>query len=362
MLNQTIYAVIPSFEPPYAFVDYVQRLLDGGITKVFIINDGSSEKYDGVYNQISNIEGATLLTYDKNHGKGYALKYAFNYIKKHFSSPYVIVTADCDGQHKVEDVLKVSKTALKNENGLILGVRDFNAENVPKRSKIGNVSTRRLFKLLYGMKITDTQTGLRAFSHKLISKMIKVSGNRFEYEMNVLISLYNQDVPFIETKIKTIYEKKSEDVDKRSHFKTVSDSIKVWGVLLKNINNYVLVVVISLVIELLVFTIGEYFLFSSLTPQICTLFSTLTARVLSSIFNYLLNFKYVFNGKGKTTIIKYYVLWFTLLTLSYFFTNLFGNVLGLPILPFKILTDFVLSIFSYKIQATWVFRHNTKKG
>ncbi len=360
MLNNTIYAVIPSYEPPHAFIDYVTTLLQNGITRVVVINDGSGEKYDEVYNQINNIKSVTLLTYEKNRGKGYALKFGYQYIKNNFSPPYVVVTADCDGQHKPSDVINVAKNAVRNENCLTLGVRDFNNENVPKRSKIGNVSTCRLFKLLYGMKITDTQTGLRAFSNKLIDKMLKISGSRFEYEMNVLIALFKQDVPFLEIQIQTIYEKKSDDVDKRSHFKTISDSIKVWGVLLKNVNTYVVAVILCLIVELSIFTFGEYLIFNSLNPQICTLFSTITARILSSILNYFLNFKYVFNGKGKTTIIRYYVLWFILLTLSFLFTNLFGNVFNLPILPFKIITDLILSIFSYRAQTTWVFPHNTK--
>ncbi len=360
MENQTIYAVIPSYEPPFSFIDYVNQLLLSGITRVFIVNDGSDKKYDAVFNQLNKIQGVTLLTYEKNCGKGYALKFAFSYIKNNFSTPYVIVTADCDGQHLPKDVVKVAKTTLKNQNCLTLGVRNFDNENVPKRSKFGNVSTRRLFKLLYGMKVTDTQTGLRAFSSNLIDKMIEINGNRFEYEMNVLIVLYKIDVPFLEIEIETVYNKKSEDVEKRSHFKTFSDSIKVWGVLLKNVNNYVLAVILCLIVELSVFSLGEYYVFVSFTPQICTLLSTITARILSSLLNYTLNFKYVFNGKGKTTVLRYYVLWFILLSLSYLFTNLFGNVLGLPILPFKIITDFILSIFSYRAQTTWVFPHNVK--
>lgn len=357
MKNTPIYAVIPTFEPPASFVDYVKLLLANNVTEVFVINDGSSEKYNNVYNQITKINGVTLLTYDKNRGKGYALKFAYNHIKDNYLPPYIIVTADCDGQHLIKDVLNVSKTALQRQNCLVLGARNFNCENVPKRSKIGNVSTRRLFKLLYGMNVTDTQTGLRAFSNRLIDKMINISGTRFEYEMNVLIALYKQEVPFIEIEIETVYNKKSEDVEKRSHFKTVSDSIKVWSVLLKNVNNYVLAVIICLTIELLVFTVCQFYLYSNLVPYLCTLLSTITARVLSSIVNYTLNYKYVFNGTKKTAIIRYYLLWFTVLNLSFIFTNLFGNVLGLPILIFKIITDFALSIFSYRIQTVWVFNH-----
>lgn len=351
-----VIVVIPSYEPPLSFITYVQDLVKRKL-EVIVINDGSSEKYDSVYNQIKDINGVTLLSYNDNRGKGYALKFAFNYICENYLDNYAVVTADCDGQHAVNDVLALSQTAKTYKNSLVLGVRDFSSEKVPRRSRFGNVSTRRLFSLLYGLKLKDTQTGLRAFTSELIGDMLTINGNRFEYEMNALIVLHKKNISFIEVPIETIYEEKPKEVEKRSHFKTFSDSLKVWSVLLKNVNTYLIAVIISLIVEICLFSVSEYLIFKNLSPYLKTLYSSVIARVISSIVNYHLNYKFVFNGKGKSTVVRYYALWVGLLTSSYLLTNLFGNVLGLPIVLFKLIVDGVLAIISYRIQTIWVFPH-----
>ena len=97
------------------------------------------------------------------------------------------MTADCDVQHDVNDIERVASTAVEHKGTLVLGARNFDLPNVPKRSRAGNTNTRRIFRLLYGLKLTDTQTGLRGFSVKLAKSFLSVRGDRFEYEMNMLI-------------------------------------------------------------------------------------------------------------------------------------------------------------------------------
>ena len=232
MLYKNI-VIIPCYEPPHLVIDYAKELLSQGVYKVVIVNDGSNDKYLNVFKTLSTIGGVLVLSYDKNRGKGYALKHAFSYCAQNFDDNCVYATADCDGQHGVDDVLNCLKQASENQNSFILGVRNFKDKNVPIRSKFGNNSTIFTFKLLYSIKISDTQTGLRAFSHKLLNLLLDIDGERFEYEMNQIICLHKKGIKFLEVPIKTIYEKKSDDVDKRSHFKTISDSVKVYKVLFK---------------------------------------------------------------------------------------------------------------------------------
>ena len=364
--NQTkkTIVVIPAYEPPSSFIDYVSTLLENGINEIIVVNDGSNNNYQHVFDAIKQFDNVTVLEYPDNKGKGYALKHAFKHVFDNYDENLVIVTADCDGQHCVNDVLSLSATASEHPNALVLGSRDFSKHNVPPRSRFGNLNTRRLFKLLYGIKIADTQTGLRAFDSSILINMLKISGDRFEYEMNMLIVLFKQNIHFIEVPIETIYNKKADDVEKRSHFKTFSDSIKVYNVLFKNVQTYLLAVIISGLIELSVFALCQYYLFAKLfiKPYLVTLLATVTARIISSIVNFFMNYKLVFAGKSKSSAIRYYTLWLGLLTCSYLLTNLFGNVLKLPILVFKLITDLALSIASYRIQTVWVFPHkNTYK-
>ena len=356
MAQNKLVVVIPAYEPPFKFIDYVNKLIEGGANSVVVINDGSNEKYNNVFDEIKAINRATVLEYPDNHGKGYALKYAFSYLKENFDDNTVIVTADCDGQHAVKDVLNLSNTASANPDSLILGARDFNSPNVPKRSKFGNVNTRRAFNLLYGLKVTDTQTGLRAFSYKMLDKLLNISGNRFEYEMNMLIVLYKQNVNFIEVPIETIYEKKPDDVEKRSHFKTFSDSIKVWAVLLKNINFYIIGIILSAIVEFGVYSLCVYLLFTGFSNTQTLLFSAISARILSSVVNYFINCKFVFHGKGKSTIVRYYTLWAFQLTATTLITT-YLNFFGIPPVVFKLITDLLLALISYRVQTVWVFPH-----
>lgn len=226
-------AIIPCYEPPKIVLNYCKTLLRNGIEKIIIVNDGSSPIYNEVFDSLK--EFCTVFEYSKNKGKGHALKQAFLYCKQHFDNNYCFVTCDCDGQHGYNDVINCVKASQQNKNALILGVRDFSNNCVPKRSKFGNKSTKKLFEFLYKTKISDTQTGLRAFSYNQLDFLLNISGNRFEYEMNMLIYYAKYHKEIIEIKIQTIYNKKQDDVKKRSHFKTFSDSIKVWGVLFKNL-------------------------------------------------------------------------------------------------------------------------------
>ncbi len=239
--------IIPAYEPPIYLISYVKELLVSGIDEIIVINDGSPKKYNKVFKELSLLDNIILLNNKINRGKGYSLKSAFSYCIRNYSFDTVFATADCDGQHVAKDVINSINKAKKNFDALILGTRDFSLKHVPKRSKFGNLSTRFMFKILYGLNISDTQTGLRAFSYKLLKPLCDVDGDRFEYEMNCLIAFNKNRVPMIEVPIETVYEEKSEDVEKRSHFKTITDSFKVWRVLFKHAKLKLLITLLVIV-------------------------------------------------------------------------------------------------------------------
>lgn len=360
-MENNVIVIIPAYEPPMAVVSYINELTRDGKSRVLVINDGSGEEFEKVFEKIRETDGATVISYPENRGKGYALKTAYKYCKENFDENYVFVTADCDGQHHVDDVFSCAEAAAENQNDFILGVRDFDLPQVPSRSRTGNVLTRNMFHFLYGEKITDTQTGLRACSYKLLDDLILIKGDRFEYEMNELVVLVKNRIPIKEIPIKTIYEEKHEDVKTRSHFKTFSDSFKVWKILLGNITGFILAGFIAGAFEVGAFACLYYLIFKKVkTFAIRTLLSTITARILSSLLNCLINKKYVFRCKTKTSVIKYYALFLIQLGLSYGFTYLFGNVLGLQIVVMKAIFDIIIGLLSYQVQTNWVFKNKRK--
>ncbi|MBQ7368942.1 MAG: bifunctional glycosyltransferase family 2/GtrA family protein [Clostridia bacterium] len=359
--------IIPAYEPPRAFVDYARALLAQEIARLIVVDDGSGESYADIFNELESMERCTVLSYPQNHGKGYALKHAFAYCKTHFDESYVFVTADCDGQHLVKDVQRVAEEAANTPNDLVLGSRDFSLEHVPPRSRAGNVTTRKLYKFFYGLKLQDTQTGLRGFSYSLLGELLKIKGNRFEYEMSMLIVLHNKHYTIREIPIETVYADPPQDGEKVSHYRTFRDGSRVAVVLFKNAFWYLLSALGSGVIEISVFfaltTLALHHFSASAALTIAL--PTVTARVLSSIFNYFFNFKIVFHGKQKRSVFRYYTLWTVQLGASYGIACLltawitgYGLSVTLTaalITLFKYLCDLFISIVSYGVQRAWVF-------
>ena len=135
---------------------------------------------------------------------------------------------DCDGQHTIKDAKKLIEEVINNKNTLVLGKR-IRSEKTPLRSRIGNFITRFVYKIGTGLDIYDTQTGLRVFSNKLIDYMLGVDGNRFEYEMNVLLRCAKDKITIKEIVIETIYI----DNNSKSHFNGIKDSYIIYKNIIK---------------------------------------------------------------------------------------------------------------------------------
>ena len=355
--KEKLIVIIPAYEPPREFVDYAATVasLAGALV---VVNDGSSGEYDDIFREISEIENVKYISYGENRGKGYALKQAFSYCAETYGEEYVCVTADCDGQHAVTDIYRVAEAAFEHSDALVLGSRNFDLPNVPRKSRVGNRNIRRVFRLLYGLDLDDTQTGLRGFSVKLAELFSAVGGDRFEYEMNVLIYAKQNGICVTEVPIETIYPE--DPADHVTHFKAVRDSLRIIGTLVKNLSQYFLSSALSGILDVTVFflmlavVLGE-------KSAINTLIATVTARVASSLLNFTLNKRLVFTGRSKGAMLRYYALWICQLGASYGLVYLFGHVLHLPMTPMKLAGDLVLSAFSYRIQRSWVFRDKPSK-
>lgn len=154
---------------------------------------------------------------------------------------------DADGQHLPEDMIKLLEAAEESAKTMVLGVRNV-GQKMPLRSRMGNKITRSIFQMVSGVRVSDTQTGLRAFGSELIPKLLKIEGERYEYEMNVLLTLAREKIRIEEVKIKTIYK---DDDNSTSHFRTVIDSFRIY----KDILKFTLSSMSSFVIDYLLFGI-----------------------------------------------------------------------------------------------------------
>ena len=215
--------LIPSYQPEETLVILSKGLKDRGF-EVLIVDDGSGPKYQDIFERCK--VNATVLGYETNQGKGYALKYGYRYIIDHFSSYNGVITADGDGQHRILDIVKVDEK-LNAHNVTIIGDRSFDVK-IPIKSKIGNAMSQFTQSLATYRYLHDNQCGLRGFLIKDLPLMVKIKGNRYEYEMNVLSALQLREIPYLTMRVETIYEENN----KTTHFRPVMDTLLIQSSIL----------------------------------------------------------------------------------------------------------------------------------
>ncbi|MCB2293971.1 bifunctional glycosyltransferase family 2/GtrA family protein [Clostridium algoriphilum] len=343
-----ISVLIPAFNPDKKLTVLVEDLIKAGFQNISVVDDGSSEECRSIFNHLKLKKQCHVLVHAVNMGKGVALKSGFNYFLNNCSGCIGIVTADADGQHNISDIIKVSQRLIENPHKLILGSRNFSESNIPFRSRFGNILTRKLFGFLTGLKISDTQTGLRAISYNFAYKLMSVHGDRFEYETNMLLECRNQDIEIDEVFIDTIYIEEN----KSSHFNPLIDSMKIYGVFLKFMSSSFL----SFILDIFLFSMFTK-LFYRFTPEYFIIISTIVARIISSLFNYNANKNAVFNHKtpDRLAIYRYYVLCSVLMLMSGLSVSATWFVFKGSQIFIKVIIDGVLSVMSFKVQKEWVF-------
>lgn len=353
-LNSAV--VIPALNPMKNLVSFVMQLIKNGIPQVVVVNDGSDNSYKEIFNILSKVEGCYVLTHGVNKGKGHALRTAFQYIYENFPHLDGVVTADADGQHTIEDICHIGNILANEEASIILGIRNFKEDNVPRRSSIGNSMTSRLFCLLYGIYISDTQTGLRGIHTTELPWLINTKGERYDYEINMLINARHRNLNFITVPIKTIYYNNNSE----SHYSTIKDSARIFMKLISGLIRYSGSSMVSGFVDISCFFILNSIVFSSLPGHIRVLSSTFLARLLSSICNFTINSRLIFNAKGKKfkALIKYYILCVSQTFASFIFVYGFSLLWNINESLIKILVDSILGLISYQFQLHWVFNVN----
>lgn len=358
--------LIPALNPPESLEEYVKELIHAGFRKIILVDDGSADQYQQLFKRIEEInsfpdEKIVLLRHEKNLGKGRALKTGFTYFIENCNDLQGIITVDSDGQHLVNDVIKISDAIdSAAEPTLVLGERSFHYDHVPFKSKFGNKLTCVIFSALNGKYIKDTQTGLRGFTKDILTaEFLNLSGERFEYEINMLIYAVKNHLSIKEISIETVYI----DENKSTHFHPVKDSWKVYKVLFSGFFRYAFSSLASCAIDLGAFWLLVMCL-AGLSADIRLFVATVAARVISSMFNFMFNKKIVFQSTGKFAkqLVKYYSLCIIQMLLSAFFVIVLNKIWGINELIEKIIVDVVLFFVSYHIQRSFIFSNKGEKN
>lgn len=338
--------LIPAYEPDDKLTQTVREGLAAGISRFLIVNDGSSEASRRIFDELRSL-GAVVIEHGKNRGKGAALKTGISYVAENWPEVKGIVTADADGQHRVSDILNIFDEMEKNPSELTLGVRDFSGDHVPGRSRLGNAITSFIFRLMTGIRLRDTQTGLRGIPRMYFETSLRSEGDRYEYELNILLDLAAANVHFNQVPIETIYINEN----KSSHFRVIRDSFLIY----RRPLTFALMSLSCSVLDIGAFALFSTVVFSGSDDMIVP--STVIARVISGLTNFLLNKNLTFRSRGNSLAqtARYLALFVAVMLLSGVIVRSLSFI-PLPHWIIKMPVDLCLFFVNYFGQKLWVFR------
>ncbi|MCI2058063.1 MAG: bifunctional glycosyltransferase family 2/GtrA family protein [Oscillibacter sp.] len=347
-------ALIPAYEPDGQLLPLLRALGGAGFHRV-VVDDGSGGAYAEIFSGVP--AGVTVLTHCRNRGKGRALKTGLDYIQSHFPRDSAVVTVDADGQHTAKDALRCVQAAEQHPGSLVLGCRTF-SRGVPQRSRLGNRITRFVCRTFSGLRLSDTQTGLRAFTADLIPLLADIEGDRYEYEMNVLLACGRRGIPLAEVPIATIYRRRNAG----SHFRTVRDSWLIYRSLLGGFAKFAGSSLASFLLD--------YGLYSLLVTVSAPLgapsvpLSNITARIVSAGFNFTVNRTLVFRSRKNPlrAAAQYALLAACILAGNTLLLSWMVGVLGANRFAAKLVTEAIFFTLSWAVQKLLIFRQSPERS
>lgn len=344
--------IIPSLNPDKKLLQVIHSLLDVGFQDIILINDGSDAEHMDPFRQAAALPQVTILTHPANCGKGRALKTGFAYCLKRGEEFDGVVTVDGDGQHTAKDIFACAQEMVRLGNHVVLGVRDFSQPQVPQHNRWGNRLTCGMFRIACGIQIRDTQTGLRAIPTSQLETMLRVRGERFEYETEMLLELKRQGIPFAQVTIDTVYLEENQT----SHFRVFRDSVLIYRMIL----GFAASSLAATAIDFLLYS-GILLLLDGWTSREARLLlAYLTARLISSAANYTINRKAVFRSHAPLTqtILRYYTLCVCQAACSYSLIYLLTELSHAQLtgeILWKVPVDLLLFLIGFRVQQRWVF-------
>lgn len=270
--------LIPAYEPEKQLIALTRQLSSHGL-QVLVVDDGSGSEYEDIFSQTTQY--ATVIRLAQNSGKGAALKAGMEYIREHIPQCEHFITCDADGQHRVEDVLRVRELLRKGEK-FVLTVRQWR-KDIPLRSKVGNGLSRFVYALLANRYLSDNQSGLRGFSRVHIDWLLQVERNNYDYEMNVLYYAAKKNIRIATLPIEAVYIGNNES----SHFNPIKDTLRIYRSLFALAGGSFMGFLVSeLLVLILSLTVGYHQLLLTMP----------TVAAVSYLVSYILNRYLFFRG------------------------------------------------------------------
>ncbi|MCE5277968.1 MAG: bifunctional glycosyltransferase family 2/GtrA family protein [Planctomycetaceae bacterium] len=337
------WVLIPAYKPDEELLRLVGALADSPVVQaVVVVDDGSGGQYAAIFARLARIARCSVVSHVTNLGKGAALRTGLNYGATRLSDSVGCVTADADGQHRLEDILRVAARLAEAPRSLVLGARAFEGE-VPLRSRFGNRVTRTTLRLVTGLRLSDTQTGLRGIPAAFIPDIVRLRSSGYDFEMEMLLEAHRVKVVVVEEPIATIYT----DNNSGSHFSPLLDSMRVYFVLLR----FAAVSLLTAGVDFVVFAVSMW-----MAPNV--LLAMAAGRAAAIAFNYHSNRKIVFRSRSTSrwTFPGYLALVIFSGLVSYALMQLLGNLAALPVLASKVVAESIVFVFNFAVQRDLIFR------
>jgi glycosyltransferase involved in cell wall biosynthesis len=325
--------VIPAYKPSDGLVAMLQNIRTAYAERpIIVVDDGGGEMYRAVFDRLREISGVVILVNAVNLGKGAALKRAINHALVAFPHIMGVVCADADGQHTIEDIGRVAEQLAKKPDHLILGARVFD-KTTPIRSKVGNEISRIVYRLVLGIKLRDTQTGLRGLPLRLCRESLAIRSNSYDFETEQLSICRRLGLPIEEVTIKTVYE----DDNASSHFNPIFDSAKIYFALLR----YGASSVATAAVDLLAFIVLSPFI-----PNVVA--NNLASRAVALCIQFFLLRSFVFHTKAGIVRFMLFGVYVAVTgVVSGVLQSAMSANLGVPLVPAKLIADLGIFIFNF---------------
>jgi glycosyltransferase involved in cell wall biosynthesis len=209
--------LIPAYQAKSTIARVLEalRALDTDATLV-VVDDGSQ---DGT-GEVARQAGAELVTHPENRGKGAALRTGFEWLRaRGFETA---VSVDADGQHRAEDAVMLARHEAP-AGAIVLGVRDLVRDGAPGPSQFSNRFSNWWVSLFAGVKLHDTQCGLRRYP---LRETLELGSDArgYGFECDLLVRAGRRGIPIVEVPVRVIYPPRDQRI---SHFHAVRDPARI---------------------------------------------------------------------------------------------------------------------------------------
>ncbi|MDL2251998.1 glycosyltransferase family 2 protein [Odoribacter sp. OttesenSCG-928-J03] len=218
MDDMGICVIIPTYNNQKTVIGVVEEVMRY-TRNIIVVNDGSTDQTRQLLND--SALPVTCVHYEKNKGKGHALKIGF--LKALDLGYTYAITIDSDGQHFPEDLPLFVEAIKEYPQALIVGSRNLNSENMPGKNTFANKFSNFWFYIQTGQNLKDTQTGYRLYPLKKL-RGLNLLTSRYEAELELLVFASWHGVKLHPIFIQVYYPPKGERV---SHFRPTADFLRI---------------------------------------------------------------------------------------------------------------------------------------